>query len=146
MSVHSRWRGSEGSTLLMVIFSVVLALGVLLGTVSASSLYLERKRLFLVADGAALQASQNFALDSVVVDTEARTLTYRLTSQDVVAASRALLSLAGAEGIRLVGATSPDGVTAVVRMASTWHPPVVGIFFPSGIPLEVTAQARGTFF
>jgi hypothetical protein len=130
----------------MVIFAVVLALGVLLGTVSASSLYLERKRLFLVADGAALAASQNFALDSVVVDGAAHTLTYRLTAQDVVSASRALLSLAGAEGIRLVGATSPDGVTAIVRMASTWHPPLLGIFFTSGIPLEVTAQARGTFF
>ena len=130
----------------MVIFSVVLALGVLLGTVSASSLYLERKRLFLVADGAALAASQSFALDSVVVDPTTHTLRYRLTASDVVSASRAFLRTADARGIRLVSATSPDGLTAVVHMTSTWRPPVVGVFFPAGVSLEVSAQARGTFF
>lgn len=130
----------------MVIFSVVLALGVLLGTVSASSLYLERKRLFLAADGAALAASQNFSLDSVVVNPTTHTLSYRLTAFDVVVASRSFLRTADARGVRLVAATSPDGVTAVVRMSSTWRPPVVGVFFPAGVRLEVTAQARGTFF
>ena len=130
----------------MVIFSVVLAVGVLLGTISASSLYLERKRLFLVADGAALAASQSFSLDSVVVDATTHTLRYRLTSSDVVSASRSFLRAADARGVRLVAATSPDGVSAVVRLASTWRPPLVGVFFPAGIPLEVTAQARGSFF
>ena len=146
MRALGRMKSAEGSTLLMVIFSVVLSLGVLLGTVSASSLYLERKRLFLVADGAALAASQSFALDSVVVDVAAHTLRYRLTSTDVVSASRAFLRTTDVRGIRLVAATSPDGVTAVVRLSSTWRPPVVGVFFPRGVPLEVTAQARGTFF
>ena len=130
----------------MVIFSVVLAFGVLLGTVSASSLYLERKRLFLIADGAALAASQSFALDSVVVDTTTHTLRYRLTATDVLSASRAFLRTTEARGIRLTAATSPDGVTAVVRLSSIWRPPVIGVFFPRGVQLEVTAQARGTFF
>jgi uncharacterized membrane protein len=130
----------------MVIFSVVLALAVLLGTVSASSLYLERKRLFLIADGAALAASQSFALDSVVVDVAAHTLRYRLTSADVRSAIQYFLAQVGAREIRLVTATSPDGVTAVVRLSSTWRPPLVGIFFPTGVPIEVTAQARGTFY
>jgi hypothetical protein len=130
----------------MVIFSVVLALAVVLGTVSASSLYLERKRLFVIADGAALAASQSFSLDSVVVDPTTHTLRYHLNSSDVVSASRSFLRAADARGARLVAASSPDGVTAVVRLGSTWRPPLVGVFFPAGIPLEVTAQARGSFF
>ncbi len=146
MRALDRMKSAEGSTLLMVIFSVVLSLGVLLGTVSASSLYLERKRLFLVADGAALAASQSFTLDSVVVDTAAHALRYRLTSTDVVSASQAFLRTADGRGIRLVAATSPDGATAVVRLSSRWRPPIVGVFFPAGVLLEVTAQARGTFF
>jgi uncharacterized membrane protein len=146
VSTNWQWKASDGSTLLMVIFSVVLAVGVLLGTVSASSLYLERKRLFVIADGAALAASQSFSLDGVVVDSTTHTLRYSLTSSDVVSASRSFLRAAESRGIRLVAATSPDGVTAVVRLASTWRPPLVGVFFPAGIPIEVTAQARGTFF
>lgn len=141
-----RCRSADGSTLLFVIFAVLLSVAVLLGTVSAASLYLERKRLFLVADGAALAASQNFALDQVTVDVSAGRLTFRLTNTDVMAGSRAYLSAAGAHGVRLVSAETPDGVTAEVRVASTWHPPVVGIFMPQGIGLEVIGRARGTFF
>jgi uncharacterized membrane protein len=145
-SVGDRFRNAEGSTLLLVIFAVLLALAVLLGTVAASSLYIERKRLYLVADGAALAASQNFALDSVAVDIAQRRLTFRLTQKDVVQASRAYLAAADTRGVRLVSASTPDGVTAEVRVASTWHPPVVGFFMPRGIPLEATGRARGTFF
>lgn len=145
-AVGDRFRNAAGSTLLLVIFAVLLALAVLLGTVAASSLYLERKRLFLVADGAALAASQNFALDSVAVDIAQRRLTFRLTQKDVVEASRVYLAAADAPGVRLVRASTPDGVTAEVRVASTWHPPVVGFFMPRGIRLEATGRARGTFF
>jgi uncharacterized membrane protein len=145
-AVGDRFRNAEGSTLLLVIFAVLLALAVLLGTVSASSLYLERKRLFLLADSAALAASQNFALESVAVDVAQRRLTFRLTPTDVVQASRAYLAAAGARGVRLVSASTPDGVTAEVRVASTWHPPVIGLFMPRGVPLEALGRARGTFF
>jgi len=141
-----RWRNAEGSTVLLVIFAVLLSVAVLLGTVAASSLYLERKRLFLVADGAALAASQNFALDRVVVDVAQRRLTFRLTNTDVMAGSRAYLAAAGAADVRLVSASTPDGVTAEVRVASMWHPPVVGLFMPEGLRLEATGRARGTFF
>ena len=123
-----RCRNREGSTLLLVIFAVLLALAVLLGTVSASSLYLERKRLFLVADGAALAASQNFALDSVAVDLAQRRLTFRLTAADVVEASRAYLADAEVRGVRLVSASTPDGAEhemAVGASGSAGAPGVV---------------------
>jgi uncharacterized membrane protein len=145
-SAVRRCRSAEGSTLLLVIFAVLLSAAVLLGTVSAASLYLERKRLFLVADGAALAASQNFALDQVTVDVSDRRLTFRLTNTDVMAGSRAYLSAADAQGVKIMSAVTPDGVTAEVRVASTWHPPVVGIFMPQGIVLEAIGRARGTFF
>ena len=145
-SLIARARNAEGSTLLLVIFAVLLAVAVLLGTVAASSLYLERKRLFLLADGAALAASQNFSLQNVAVDIAQRRLTFRLTSMDVLAGSRAYLSAADARGVKIVRASTPDGVTAEVRVASTWHPPVVGFFMPGGVRLEAIARARGTFF
>ena len=145
-SAVRRFRRAEGSTLLLVIFAVLLSAAVLLGTVSAASLYLERKRLFLVADGAALAASQNFALDQVTVDVSGGRLTFRLTNTDVMAGSRAYLSAADAQGVKIMSAVTPDGVTAEVRVASTWHPPVVGIFMPQGVRLEAIGRARGTFF
>ena len=145
-SLIARCRNAEGSTLLLVIFAVLLAVAVLLGTVAASSLYLERKRLFLLADGAALAASQNFSLQNVAVDAAQRRLTFRLTTTDVLQGSRAYLRAAEARGVRIVSATTPDGVTAEVRVASTWHPPVIGFFMPGGVHLEATARARGTFF
>jgi uncharacterized membrane protein len=129
-----------------MICAVLLALAVVLGTVSASSLYLERKRLFLLADGAALAASQNFALQNVAVDVAQRQLTFRLTTTDVLQGSRAYLTAADARGVRIVSATTPDGVTAEVSVAATWHPPVIGFFMPGGVRLEATARARGTFF
>jgi uncharacterized membrane protein len=145
-SLIARGRNAEGSTLLLVIFAVLLAVAVLLGTVAASSLYLERKRLFLLADGAALAASQNFALQNVAVDVAQRQLTFRLTTTDVLQGSRAYLTAADARGVRIVSATTPDGVTAEVSVAATWHPPVIGFFMPGGVRLEATARARGTFF
>ena len=142
----ARGRNTEGSTLLLVIFAVLLAVAVLLGTMAASSLYLERKRLFLLADGAALAASQNFALQNVAVDAAQRRLTFGLTSTDVLQGSRAYLTAAEARGVRIVSATTPDGVTAEVSVAVTWHPPVIGVFMSGGVRLEATARARGTFF
>ena len=45
--------GETGSTLLLTIFYCFLGLSIVLVVVSATTLYLERKRLFTVADGAA---------------------------------------------------------------------------------------------
>jgi uncharacterized membrane protein len=145
-SLIARCRNAEGSTLLLVIFAVLLAVAVLLGTVAASSLYLERKRLFLLADGAALAASQNFSLQNVAVDAAQRRLTFRLSTSDVLQGSLAYLTAADARGVRIVSATTPDGVTAEVSVAATWHPPVIGVFMPGGVRLEATARARGTFY
>jgi hypothetical protein len=82
----------------------------------------------------------------VAVDVAQRQLTFRLTTTDVLQGSRAYLTAADARGVRIVSATTPDGVTAEVSVAATWHPPVIGFFMPGGVRLEATARARGTFF
>ena len=71
----------DGSTLLLTILYGVLGLALVLVVVSASSLYLERKRLFTVADGAALAGAEAWRLDSVRVD--GQRLSLELTSAEV---------------------------------------------------------------
>ena len=63
----TRLRDEDGSTLLLTIFYGFLALVLILLVVAATSLYLERKRLFSLADGAALVGAEAFALDAVAL-------------------------------------------------------------------------------
>lgn len=55
----------DGSTLPLIIFFGMLSLVLILLVVAATSLYLERKRLFTVADGAALVGAEAFELADV---------------------------------------------------------------------------------
>ncbi|MEO5920555.1 MAG: pilus assembly protein TadG-related protein, partial [Pseudolysinimonas sp.] len=60
-------RDEHGSTLPLICFYGALALLVTLIVASATSLYLERKRLFTLADGAALVGAESFELDEVAM-------------------------------------------------------------------------------
>lgn len=42
----------------------------------------------------------------------------------------------------LVDAVTPDGSSARVTVAATWHPPVITIFVPGGVTLRATATSR----
>ena len=55
----------EGSTLPLIIFFGMLSMVLVLIVVAASSLYLERKRLFTLADSAALVGAEAFELTAV---------------------------------------------------------------------------------
>ena len=79
-------KSDEGSTLLLTIFYGFLSLVLVLLVVSASSLYLERKRLFTLADGAALVGAEAFELSDVQITPEGPRLV--LDSADVAAAVR----------------------------------------------------------
>lgn len=139
-------RDDEGSVLLLTIFSAVLALAVILGVMAASSLYIERKRLFTVADGAATAAAEAFSLDAVSF-LDGRPRIY-LTNEQVDAEARQYLAVATTTGsvpIHLVSAQSEDGRSATVTLAGQWYPPVVSMFFPHGIELTVNATARTVF-
>ena len=62
---RGRMRDDEGSILPLTIFYGVLSLVLILLVVAATSLYIERKRLFTLADGAALVGAEAFPLDAV---------------------------------------------------------------------------------
>jgi uncharacterized membrane protein len=143
--VRLRTREDEGSILPLVAGFLALGLALALVVAAASSLYLERKRLYTVADAAALAAAQDFALDEVSVqDGRVRA---QLTDAGVEDAVREYLTSAPPtlDGLALEAATSPDGQSAAVTLSAVWRPPVGGALVPDGIRLEVTSTARTAF-
>ena len=62
-ALRDRAADDTGSTLPLVIFYGFLALALVLIVAAASSLYLERKRLFTLADDAALVGAESFDLE-----------------------------------------------------------------------------------
>ncbi len=134
----------DGSTLLLAIFFGALSLAVVLLVVAATSLYLERKRLFTLADGAALAAAESFPLETVGRGPSGQPRPV-LDDDDVEKAAGDYLenaSPARFQDLRLLGAETPDGRTARVSLTCSWAPPVVSFFAPGGVRLEVSVSAR----
>ncbi|MCP2636572.1 hypothetical protein K0817_008315 [Microbacterium sp. HD4P20] len=114
----------------------MLAMVAILICVAATSLYLSQKRLDALADAAALAAADGFEV-TVVDDTPVALLT------DAAVHEQAELMVAEVGGgAVLVSAETPDGVSARVTVAGTWHPPVITLFVPDGVALEATATSR----
>jgi uncharacterized membrane protein len=138
-------RDEEGSTLLLTIFYCFLGLTLVMVVVSATTLYLERKRLFTVADGAALAAAEAWRLDAVRV--EGDRLAIDLGSAEVHEAAEAYLDAAitGLDDVVLVRAASADGRSATVTLRTTWEAPIHTELVPLTVPIEVTVTARSVF-
>jgi uncharacterized membrane protein len=134
-----------GSTLLLTIFYGVLALALVLVVVSATSLYLERKRLFTLADATALAAAESWRLDDVRI--EGDRLAVDLDDGEVSAAASDYLADAShsLRGVELVRASAVDGRSATITLRATWHAPIHSEFTPLTVPIEVTADARSVF-
>lgn len=133
----------EGSSLILIIAAGLLSIAVVMGVMAATSLYIERKRLFTVVDGAALAAAEAFSLDEVVLING--TPRVRLTTGAVELETRRYLTLipaADSSGIGVVSALTRDGRSATVTLQKTWRPPVISVFFPEGMSLRVTSTAR----
>jgi uncharacterized membrane protein len=139
-------RDEAGSILPLTVFFGFLALVLVLLVVAASSLYLERKRLFTLADGAALVGAEAFDLDDVKqTPAGVRPL---LQSTDVAAAvTEYAAGAAGSrfESLEVLRAESADGRSATVELAAYWRPPMVSLLVPDGVRIEVTAVARSVF-
>lgn len=135
----------DGSTLLLTIIYGVLGLALVVVVVSATSLYLERKRLFTLADGAALAAAESWRLDDVRV--EHGELVFDLDAEAVRAAASDYLGDAShsLRGLDLVRADTADGRSATVTLRAVWHAPISSEFLPVTVPIEVTADARSVF-
>ena len=138
----------EGSILPLIIGGCALALALILGVSTATSLYLERKRLLTIADGAALVAAQAFDLALTPQASSGGMPTPQLSASSVTAGARsyfASLPAAQLHGATLLAVSTPDARTAIVRVRAMWQPPVVSYFFPSGFPLEAESSARSVF-
>ena len=131
-----RANDDDGSVLILTLGYAVLALVTVLVCVDATSLYLAQKRLDSLADAAALAGADGFTITLDGDDPRAV-----LTDGGVQAQASALVSAVG-DGAALVGAGTPDGVSARVTVAGTWHPPVITLFVPEGVPLSSTATSR----
>lgn len=141
-----RLRSEDGSTIPLVVAFGMLGLALVLVVAAASSLYLERKRLFTLADGAALVGAEAFDLDEV--SPTDRGLRPELESADVrnaVADYLAGTATGSFAELALERATTVDGRSATVTLSAIWRPPVVSVFVPEGIRIETTALARSVF-
>jgi len=139
-------RDDDGSTMPLVAGFGALALALVLVAAAASSLYLERKQLFTLADGAALVGAEAFDLADVsVANGRPEALLEPADVQRDVAAFLAGTPHGGFEGLVLEEATTRDGETATVTLSAIWRPPIVTVFFPEGIRIETTATARSVF-
>ncbi|WP_448810453.1 pilus assembly protein TadG-related protein [Agromyces bauzanensis] len=135
----------SGSTLLLTIGYCVLGLAIVLVVASATTLYLERKRLFTLADGAALAAAESWQLDAVRIDGDR--LAIELDDADVQRAAVEYLggAASGLDDIELVRAASDDGRSATVTLRSVWRAPIDTPLVPVAVPIEVTVTARSVF-
>lgn len=129
-------RSDESGTILPLAFGyAALALALLFVCVDATSLYLAQKRIDGIADAAALAGADGFTL---LVDAGGPVA--RLTDAGVHEQAAHLVGAVG--DAVLVAATTPDGVSARVTVATRWHPPLVSLFVPDGVALEATATSR----
>ncbi|MFC7430744.1 MULTISPECIES: hypothetical protein [unclassified Agrococcus] len=138
-------RDDDGSTLLLTIAYGALALALIVVVVGATALLVERRRLFTLADGAALHAAEAFALEQIAFDGEQPAP--QLADVAVEQAADEWLRVAPTEldEVALLRARSVDAQTAEVTVAAVWRPPIVSLLLPDGVPLDVTVTARAVF-
>jgi hypothetical protein len=136
----------DGSTLPLVFFFAALCLALVFVVVAATSLYLERKRLFTLADGASLVGAESFTLQQVTPT--AAGVHPTLSSAEVAAAVSSYLADNPADAFTNLAvdrAVSTDGRSATVELSCDWAPPVVTLFVPHGLRIRVTSIARSVF-
>lgn len=140
-------RDDSGSTLPLAIFFGVLCLLLVLIVTAATSLYIERKRLFTTADAAALVGAEAFELSDLKPAPDG-SVSPRLRPHNVESAVAEYLEHGDAhefEGLRVTEATTHDGESASVTLSAQWRPPVVVLFVPEGIRLEASSVSRAVF-
>jgi hypothetical protein len=140
-------RDESGSSLILVIFAGVLCAALVIAVSAATSLYLERKRLFSLADAAALVGAESFSLSSVqVINGRAEPRLTRTRVQSAVTAFVATSTPPDLHDVRVDSARTPDGRSAQVTLSTVWHPPVVTFLMPEGLRIDVTSTARSVLW
>ncbi|MFD2758466.1 pilus assembly protein TadG-related protein [Gulosibacter faecalis] len=137
--IRSRHADDRGSITPLAIIYAVVAL--LLATVLAAAghLYLERKQLLELADGAALAAADSYDLDAVHATDGG--LDVRLDPDQAVAAATAYVERFGSDSAHVIS-VEVAGDAVIVTVATTWAAPVVNDVIPASVELTATATAR----
>lgn len=138
-------RTDEGSIIPMLAGVAAFALAVVLVVAAATSLYIDHKRLLSLADAAALVGAEAYDLAEVEVTDDGvrvplRPERVRAAVADYLAGLRP--ETVPVDDVTLVRAGSDDGRSATVVLRGSWSPPVLTVFVPEGLPLEVTSTAR----
>ncbi len=133
-----------GSTLPLIAFFCALGLALVLTVVAVTSLYIERKRLLALADGAALVGAESFSIDDVM---RAAGSSHRatLTTKEVASAVGAFVGDSPSDEftrLHVDRAVSTDGRSATVELSAYWSPPVLSLIVPHGFRIQVTSIAR----
>jgi uncharacterized membrane protein len=139
-------KDETGSTLLLTIFYAALALALILVVVGATSLYLERKRLFTLADGASLVGAEAFSISQPAGTTPG--WRPKLTSTEVGKAVSTFMKENPSHeftALHVDRAVSVDGKSATVELSCYWRPPILSIFLPQGFRISVSSIARSVF-
>ena len=136
--------GEAGQIMVLLIGYVLLTLLLVTVVAAAGSLYVGHKKLFSLADGAALAAADTFELNGAEGAADPGT---RLDSGAVRAAAQEYLAgqpiPEGLDAIALASASGAgDGRTAEVSLGAVVHPLFINFLVPDGISISVTSTAR----
>lgn len=133
-------RADEGSITPLTIGFAAIALALILLAALITDVWLAQRKLFALADSAALAAAESFdpapTSDPTII----------LTDGGVTAAAQSYLSMvevpARYSTVDIAG-RSPDGLSAEVTLRVTYVPALLSPFAPTWIDLEASATVRG---
>ena len=146
MTRRSNLEGDDGSVLPLIAFFCGLCLALVLTVVAVTSLYIERKRLLTLADGASLVGAESFSIDDVRHTPDG--VRPRLTSAEVDAAVVQFIRdnpSSEFADLRIDRAVRVDARSATVQLSAYWSPPLLSFVVPRGFRIEVTSVARAVF-
>lgn len=142
----------DGQVMILSLGFAVLAILLVLVVVAATGVHLDRKRLLALADLAALSAADQVSTRYFGTAEDRGASGVPLTDASVRAAAEQYVAehpepAARWDGVRVLEARSPDGLTAVVRLGAVTRPPVLTwVLAPwsDGVVLEVATTARAS--
>lgn len=139
-SLRRAGRSDEGSITPLTIGFASIALALILLAALITDMWLAHRKLFALADSAALAAAESF--DPAPTEEPG----ILLTDDGVSTAAREYLHAVDVSprysDVRLVG-SSPDGLSAHVDLRATYTPVLLSPFGASWIELEASATVRG---
>lgn len=134
----------DGQITVLILGFVLLSLLLASVVMGASAVYLERKKLLSLADGAALAAADSYTAGDIG---GSGTPSTSLVDGRVLAATVSYLDDSNAFSRHdqlavAAGTGSEPGGTAVVVLTAMAHPPVISFLLPEGILIEARSTAR----